>query len=361
MACILCGADKQLNQQLLTITKSVSSDCRQVSKETKLFQCLECGHYQKPISSGYIQNVTEIYESYTPYSLENGQEQLNYSAELPFTRCNKILLNCKNLLPRAEASLLDIGTGSGVMLEAISNLKKDWQLHAHDVSTHQSAELIEKFSLCDFYSESLGDIAKKFDVITLVHVLEHVSTPLEFLDSVRNLLSESGILIIQVPNINENPWDFAIFDHISHFTAQRLESLLREFFDFVYFPKNQISKEITVIASNHKSVPENRQGNAQTQLCPMAVFQQCVQQFESLPACYVLGTGPAASFSAYMLGDKLLGWLDEDKNKIGKYLEGHKINDANNVYNAPVLLPYPQAQVEEIIKRLPKNEFIKCY
>ncbi|PHI36925.1 hypothetical protein CBQ28_11515 [Pseudoalteromonas sp. GCY] len=361
MACILCGANEQLNQQILTIKKSVSSDCRQVSKAAELFQCMKCGHYQKPINSEYIQNVTEIYESYTPYSLKSGQEQLSYSAELPFTRCSKILLNCKNLLPGAEASLLDIGTGSGVMLEAISNLEKGWQLHAHDVSTHQSAELIEKFHLRDFYSKSLSDISKKFDVITLVHVLEHVSTPLEFLDSLQNLLSESGIIIIQVPNINENPWDFAIFDHISHFTAQRIESLLREFFDFVYFPENQISKEITVIASNHNSVSANAGVKIQTQSCPMEAFQRYVQQLESLPACYVLGTGPAASFSAYMLGDCLLGWLDEDKNKIGKYLEGHKINDANNVYDAPILLPYPLAQVEEIIKRLPNNEFIKCY
>ncbi|MDH5573814.1 MAG: class I SAM-dependent methyltransferase, partial [Gammaproteobacteria bacterium] len=41
---------------------------------------------------------------------------------------------------------------------------------------------------------------EKFDVITLWHVLEHIDDPVYLFNKLYNLLSDNGILVVQVPN-----------------------------------------------------------------------------------------------------------------------------------------------------------------
>lgn len=79
---------------------------------------------------------------------------------------------------------------------------------------------------------------KKFDIIWLDNVLEHLKYPLEMLLYCSNLLSEQGVLVIEVPNdfsivqsrlletgcINEEFW-IAKPDHISYFNKDGLINL----------------------------------------------------------------------------------------------------------------------------------------
>jgi len=56
---------------------------------------------------------------------------------------------------------------------------------------------------------------KKFDVITLFHVLEHIKNPVKTLADLRTYLKADGTLIVEIPNaddfllqINKNYKDF---------------------------------------------------------------------------------------------------------------------------------------------------------
>ena len=66
----------------------------------------------------------------------------------------------------------------------------------------------------------------------------------------------------------------------------------------------------------------------------------------------MLGTGPAAVFTANYLGKHCLGFVDEDENKIGKTLMGLPIVSVDETLVQPVILPYPNKQQQAIKKRL---------
>jgi SAM-dependent methyltransferase len=57
-----------------------------------------------------------------------------------------------------------------------------------------------------------------FDVITLFHVLEHFVTPAEQLEQILELLKDDGLLIVEIPNLND--WMVKISSEYTHFWYQ---------------------------------------------------------------------------------------------------------------------------------------------
>lgn len=368
--CIVCGAS---NVELVYHSKdkhSVASDCRPLAFNIVIYQCQTCGHYQKNNNNDYQKNVEEIYKSYQAYQLTKGKEQLNFSADVPSSRCQVILSHCQPLLP-VSGKMLDVGAGSGVMLCAMNALKGNWQLYAQDVSAHHAQMLIKTYKLIDFYQGDFQQIKEQFDLITLVHVLEHVWQVESLLLALKSKLSATGKIIFQVPNIDENEWDFAIYDHVSHFSKATLSQLILKYFPFVYWPKKQIDKELTVVASltelSQCSNLDNNQINASK---TFAVHKKCIAHFESnerhlldikqqaVNYVAVLGTGPSASYAGCLLGSKMSCWLDEDKAKIGQLFCGYPVKSLSAIAKDElIVLPYPEVQSSRIKKRLSDYRF----
>ncbi len=357
MQCLLCQSPAHWLKPVIQLTQAIASDCSPVAHPATVLQCQHCGHYQKLLSTDYLQQVASIYQRYTPYSLNDGKEQLSFSAQVPFSRCQQILSNCVDLLPiPTDATFLDIGTGSGAMLQAVDSLQLAWQKSAQDVSDDKAGLLTQQHQLSAFYAGGIETIPSQFDVVTLIHVLEHIAEPGVFLQALSACLSNSGSAIIQVPDITSNYWDFAIFDHVSHFSPSALFGLLSRYFRQVCFPAQQLAKEITVIVSNNSL--QHSQPVQATISQPHQPFNHQLTLLLQLPQVYLMGTGPAACFCTSVLGEQVLGVLDEDPTKIDKYLFGKKIYNAKNCCNAPVFLPYPLPQIEQIMQRLPQHEYI---
>ena len=96
---------------------------------------------------------------------------------------------------------LDIGCGQGAFLQLLK--RKGWECHGTEL-TEESASRAFQLGI----SVSVGEIDKNrfpphsFDLITLWHVLEHLSDPLNTLKTVKRLLKKGGILAISTPNID---------------------------------------------------------------------------------------------------------------------------------------------------------------
>jgi SAM-dependent methyltransferase len=75
-----------------------------------------------------------------------------------------------------------------------------------------------------------------FDLVSLFHVLEHVTDPRGLLAEVRRVLKPGGRIVVQVPNIES--WQFRLFGsrwygldiprHVIDFSARSIQRLLRE-------------------------------------------------------------------------------------------------------------------------------------
>ena len=137
--------------------------------------------------------------------------------------------------------LLDIGCGTG---EFIAFMKQHgWEAVGLELSSEGVA--IAKSKGLEVYNLSIEEFLSKypqysstFNIVTLLHVLEHIPNPVEFLSLVKNLLTNTGMIVIQVPNdfnelqlaaqkqLNKKPWWIAIPDHINYFDFRSLHALL---------------------------------------------------------------------------------------------------------------------------------------
>jgi 2-polyprenyl-3-methyl-5-hydroxy-6-metoxy-1,4-benzoquinol methylase len=96
-------------------------------------------------------------------------------------------------------SLLDVGTGSGLLPQAART--RGYEVEGTDLSRHVSENVPAKAGF-PIHHGMIEDIEfpRKYDIITMLHVLEHTSNPLSTLERCRDLLNEGGYVVVVVPN-----------------------------------------------------------------------------------------------------------------------------------------------------------------
>lgn len=96
-------------------------------------------------------------------------------------------------------SLLDVGTGSGLLPHLAR--ASGYEVEGTDLSKHVSENVPEKAGF-PIHHGTIEEIqfTRKYDVITMLHVLEHTSNPLSTLTRCKELLNEGGYIVVVVPN-----------------------------------------------------------------------------------------------------------------------------------------------------------------
>ncbi|MCX8029907.1 MAG: class I SAM-dependent methyltransferase [Brevinematales bacterium] len=101
--------------------------------------------------------------------------------------------------------LLDVGCATGSFIKYME--KEGFEVFGIDIDPKSIEFAKTDLMLKNVYSLSLEEFVDysvnndlKFDVITCFEVLEHQTTPLEFLSQVRQILNENGIFLGTVPN-----------------------------------------------------------------------------------------------------------------------------------------------------------------
>lgn len=111
-------------------------------------------------------------------------------------------------------TLLDVGTGSGLLPHLART--RGFEVEGTDLSKHVSENVPEKAGF-PIHHGTLEDIqfTRKYDVITMLHVLEHTSNPVSTLQRCKELLNEGGYILVVVPNYQS--LDSRIKDLLSKF------------------------------------------------------------------------------------------------------------------------------------------------
>ena len=142
-------------------------------------------------------------------------------------------------------SLLDVGSGEGFTLSYFDNL--GWDCLGLDFSSagvkNKNPKQVRLLIQGDIF-ENLEEIIKgdkKFDFIFLDNVLEHVLKPSELLVNLNKIISDDGILVVDVPNdfsllqkylMGNNHIDREFWvsppDHLSYFNKDGLINLAKD-------------------------------------------------------------------------------------------------------------------------------------
>lgn len=134
-----------------------------------------------------------------------------------------------------NGEILDIGCATGHFLSLMS--KHGWKTTGIEPDKKTRERAISEFGLNVFAEEQLDLFPNSsFDVITMWHVLEHVSDLNVRLLQIRNLLKPAGTFIVAIPNSNSydakkygSHWaGYDLPRHLYHFTKEDIKLLMEK-------------------------------------------------------------------------------------------------------------------------------------
>ena len=193
-------------------------------RNSKVFDCHVCG---------LIQSKSNI-KKRKRRSLSSDADwgNVRHAKPLRIESNNKILTEVLHSLPPSP-TILDIGASRGHFYSFLKN-----NLFNFLYEGVESDNTLPKFSVNNgmLHYRKFEDIqesllSKKYDLIFLNHTLEHVDEPRKLLQACMNLMDDSSLLWIDVPNttqINDKyiVEEYFIDKHTVHFSKESLNKLL---------------------------------------------------------------------------------------------------------------------------------------
>ena len=144
----------------------------------------------------------------------------------------------KNLISKfcRQGQILDIGCATGQFLHSMA--ANGWKVTGIEPDEKTRKYAVSEFGLNVLPEQALKEFKNSsFDVITMWHVLEHVSDLSQRMDDLRRLIKADGTILIAVPNCESYDAEkyqafWAGYDvprHLYHFTKSDLKRLAEKF------------------------------------------------------------------------------------------------------------------------------------
>ncbi len=197
---------------------------------------------QQELSAYYQNKYYQAPESKT-YDTTYSDEEILYKRNRP--RVAEIVFERHaHDIHHTQRQFLDVGCGEGFFVNHF--FERGWNVTGIDYSDFGiesfHPKMLPFFMQGDTYSrlEEFINTQKKFTLISLVNVLEHVLDPIGILNQIKSLMDDGSMLMITVPNdfspfqdclmqneMVKNEYWFGPPDHLSYFTLPTLSNLLR--------------------------------------------------------------------------------------------------------------------------------------
>ncbi len=235
----LTGLDKcpLCNSKKIEIFKKGTIDTESISKEDfkitdssygsiwDFSQCLNCSFVfsnPKPDEKSLISFYSKLED--TEYSDEWEGRGKNFLSILK--RLGKI--------NTSGNTLLDIGAASGIFVKLA--IDEGYSAEGIEPSSQLVKEAEEKFGVKLFEGtiDNYG-VKKKFDIVTILDLIEHVNDPADFMKKVSRLVRKDGMIVLVTPDISSFPpkimkekWWHYRTAHINFFNIKSLKYLLEQ-------------------------------------------------------------------------------------------------------------------------------------
>lgn len=207
----------------------------------------------------YNRNKKINYKNYFSNAVDPDGKKRNLIKEEKY-RLSQLKLIRKFLnieLKKRNRDILDFGCGFGWLLKSLNN--KNWNKYGIEINNY-ARKNAEKNGIKTF--NSLKKLNKnKFDIVTLIHVIEHLKNPVNFLKKLKHNVKKNGYLIIETPDFDsamarQYNLKFRLLHdktHISLFSSESLIRLVRDigleiikieypYFEGPFFNKQNILK-----------------------------------------------------------------------------------------------------------------------
>jgi 2-polyprenyl-3-methyl-5-hydroxy-6-metoxy-1,4-benzoquinol methylase len=362
--CLNCGSP--LIFQKLDDFMSVSSDIKIFKKCGEISECSFCGLTQKKADAEWFSNINSIYSGYKMFHQSDGnqEQRVYYDNKIGKARSNAIISEFKkNFYMPPDSKILDFGCGTGPTLLSLSTEYPEATLFGYDLddTNHNMLKSIPNFKF--LYNGDINELNDEFDLIIFMHSLEHLPDPKKTLEIIRKKLKPSGKILIQVPDLRINFYDLLVADHRSHFNYESLINLCspifgRQFCNQLYVIQKEITLVIGSPSDDHQlqqDVPRQTNDLLTKSLKALKTVKIRASRYIDSSAGNIglFGTSVAAAWILGEFGNKILFFIDDDVNRIGKNISGVPILSMNQVPpNSKIFLPPISPNDTRLHKRL---------
>jgi SAM-dependent methyltransferase len=173
---------------------------------------MHCDHCDLLFINPYPDTSSAQHTSVTEYAYDDLTVALaatHHLSAVPYYRqyFNKIAAQCQG-----ASSLLDVGCGTGNLLQLV---QRDLGMYCEGIELNKErAQYARQITGCIIHQEPIERFtsSRQWDVITLINVLSHIPSFTELFDSLRDLLSDNGKVILKVGEVSSSVQKNAIFD-----------------------------------------------------------------------------------------------------------------------------------------------------
>lgn len=345
----------------------ISSDCRPFGSGGKIAVCLSCSLVQKIPDELWLDEIASIYKEYSAYSVGDGEEQLVMDPHTGQPRKrSEVLMNelvKLNILPE-QISTLDVGCGHGVTLRAMAETFPHWRLFGYELDDKKLKQLESISGFDKLFTGGFDAVKGDFGLVSMIHSLEHFVSPLHALRSFYNNVKYQGHLFIEVCNLEENPFDLLVADHLSHFTPQTLNHAVTcAGFEVVLLETKWVKKELSLLATRvnrSQNVATNWGGGSiafEAASSKVRWLNRLIVKAQKVAAestaFGIFGTSIAGTWLGSILSDKVEFFVDEDPSRIGREFLGKPIIGLNAIpKGANIFLALAPSLAEVLLIRL---------
>lgn len=231
-ACIGCGS---YNHEIVNVSnQSISEDNKELINPIRRWvRCYECGlTYGNPLPAE--DSLNRYYSLIAKEKFGGIYGNIDDRFEFLVSMANKRLEKIERYAG-GQGSILDIGTGIGVFTGTA--LDRGWNAEGLEFTPEDCQYAREKFGLI-LKQENFYDFNedRKYDVVTLFEVIEHLHHPLKDLKQIYNLIKDEGLLVVATPiqdtlygkKMKENNVFWNVVTHLSYFTRDVMLKYLQD-------------------------------------------------------------------------------------------------------------------------------------
>jgi SAM-dependent methyltransferase len=352
----------------------VTSDCKPWPPGGHLALCNDCRLVQTITNEKWKKDCEEIYRGYTIYQQSCGAEQPVFDSSGASQSRSDVIL--QKLVAKAQipdtGRWLDIGCGNGALLRACSRaFPSGWTFFGSEFDD-KYRELVEKIPhFQGLFTGPLEEIPGHYDVISLVHVIEHIPGPSHFLSRLKTKLKPNGLLLLEVPDCRSNPFSIMTADHCSHFSVAMLSRVASGAgCEVLHAGSDWVPKEISVLARHSSAVERptlktDSRNESEQVFGGWDLLQEVAKKFTKLSQeseVGIFGTSIAATWLDAETGRVAKFFVDEDAQRVGRQHLGRAILSPEQVPKSAIiylaLAPLIAQRVAERLRpRFPQVRF----
>ena len=216
ISCPLCASQKAHNFENIesfgfTLQYLICQNCGFVFQNPRLSQAVEPEFYQ--------QTYRQIYQA----SEEPTTKDIYQQTKRALTQAEWL----KSLNYHHFSNILDIGASSGLLLETFVREFGSKVTGIEPGDAYRALAETKGISMYVSLESLILTKPDRFDLVSMMHVMEHLEHPLQVLTQIREeLLSEDGLLFVEVPNFYcHDSYELA---HLSCFTEHTLHEMLKQ-------------------------------------------------------------------------------------------------------------------------------------